>query len=145
MTAHRSDDTPGELLRSNVEQVIRGDWVAAVRGITLVSVARDGLVIAQEIDQGDVNGVGVAHSGVLYTIADSAAGITANALDPGARWLTDTATIHHQALAFRGDRLSATCTLVTDGADVRRFETVLHNEAGEVIAILDSVMHRVDS
>lgn len=124
---------------------MRSDWVAAFRGISLVSVDEDELVVSQVIDQSDVNGVGAAHGGVLYTIADSAAGITANALDIGAQWLTETATIHHQTLAHRGDRLTATCKLVTDGEDVRRFETILRNETGDVVAVLDSVMQRIDA
>lgn len=124
---------------------MRSDWVAAFRGISLVSVDEDELVVSQVIDQSDVNGVGAAHGGVLYTIADSAAGITANALDIGAQWLTETATIHHQTLAHRGDRLTATCMLVTDGEDVRRFETILRNETGDVVAVLDSVMQRIDA
>lgn len=145
MNAHRSDGAALGLQRSNVEQVMRSDWVAAFRGISLVSVDEDELVVSQVIDQSDVNGVGAAHGGVLYTIADSAAGITANALDIGAQWLTETATIHHQTLAHRGDRLTATCKLVTDGEDVRRFETILRNETGDVVAVLDSVMQRIDA
>lgn len=145
MNAHRSDGAALGLQRSNVEQVMRSDWVAAFRGISLVSVDEDELVVSQVIDQSDVNGVGAAHGGVLYTIADSAAGITANALDIGAQWLTETATIHHQTLAHRGDRLTATCMLVTDGEDVRRFETILRNETGDVVAVLDSVMQRIDA
>lgn len=142
--AHRSDGTIVKLLQSNVEQVIRGDWVAAVRGITVISVDENELVIAQTIDQSDVNGVGVAHGGVLYTIADSAAGLTANALDMESRWLTETATIHHQTLVHRGERLTAACKLVADGADTRRFETVVRNENDEVVAILDSTMQRIE-
>ncbi|QUY62365.1 PaaI family thioesterase [Gulosibacter molinativorax] len=145
MDAHRSESADVKLERENVLQVLRGDWVAAVRGITLVSVDDNELVIAQDIDQSDVNGVGAAHSGVLYTIADTAAGITANALEPGTQWLTDTATIHHQALAHRGDRLTATSKLVADGDGTRRFETTLRSSAGDVIAILDSVQVRIES
>lgn len=145
MDAHRGDDAAVNLEQRNVEQVMRGDWAAAVRGITLVSVGDNELVISQQIDQSDVNGVGVAHGGVIYTIADSAAGITANALAPGEQWLTESATIHHQALVHQGDSLIATCKLVSDGESVRRFETILKNQDGLVIAILDSVMERIDS
>ncbi|WP_192497089.1 PaaI family thioesterase [Gulosibacter chungangensis] len=144
MDAHRGEGATVELQRGNVEQVMRSDWVAAVRGITLVSVSADALVISQKIDQSDVNGVGVAHGGVLYTILDSAAGITANALEPGAQWLTESATIHYQTLAHQGDLLTATCTMISESADVRRFETVLENQRGEVIAVLDSAMERIE-
>lgn len=142
--AHRSKGAAVGLQRSNVEEVMRSDWAAAVRGITLVSVSEEALVISQEIDQSDVNGVGVAHGGVLYLIADSAAGITANALEPGAQWLTESATIHHQTLAHHGDVLSATCKLISEGEGVRRFETVLKNQQDVVIAVLDSTMERID-
>lgn len=145
MGAHRSENAAMNLQQRHVEQIMRGDWATAVRGITLVSVGDNELVISQKIDQSDVNGVGVAHGGVIYTIADSAAGITANALAPGEQWLTESATIHHQALVHQGDSLFATCKLLSDGDGVRRFETILKNQDGLVTAILDSVMVRIDS
>ncbi|NLA65397.1 MAG: PaaI family thioesterase [Leucobacter sp.] len=127
-----------ETRMSRVEEILAADQVTANLGVTLRQVTLEQLVMEFTVADQHVNGVGICHGGVLFTLADSATGVGANTLDDTSRWVTASANISFYRPAMRATVLTAVAFLVEiQSPRRRRFMAIISDAEGE-IARLDS-------
>ncbi|MGX7727837.1 PaaI family thioesterase [Rhodococcus sp. 2H158] len=88
--------------------LLEADSASRSRGIELVRVTEDELEVTMPVAAHDTNGVGVAHGGVAYFLADSAVGLAANSRRDGSH-VTASATMTYLAPGRAGDTLRAVC------------------------------------
>lgn len=147
--------------RARLERILTEDHRTVSLGMTVTELDEERIVVEQRVGPDDVNGLGICHGGVTFTLADSATGIGANTLDEVSAWVTVTSEIHFRGPARIGDVLAATCTLTGAPSARRRvFETVVRargatgttpaeNDGADgadgerVVATVDSIMVRL--
>ncbi|KAB1654287.1 PaaI family thioesterase [Pseudoclavibacter chungangensis] len=152
---------PAAFRRQRLERILTEDHRTVSLGMSVTTLDEERIVVEQRVGPDDVNGLGICHGGVTFTLADSATGIGANTLDEESAWVTVTSEIHFRGPAHIDDVLEASCTLVEAPSARRRvFETVVRARgaadevredagtgddapAGRVVATVDSVMVRL--
>lgn len=144
----RAAERDAEFRHRRLERILTEDHRTVTLGMRVTHLDEREIVIEQVVGPTDVNGLGICHGGVTFTLADSATGVGANTLDDESAWVTVTSEVHFRSPARIGDTLVATCVLVDAPSERRRtFETVVRTRAadgeGPVIAQVDSVMVRL--
>lgn len=129
--------------RHRIEALLERDTASRSRGVELVRASADEVEIRMRVGELDTNGVGVAHGGIAYFLADSAAGLASNSLDEYAR-VTASATMTYLAPAAAGEQLSAVCVgPVAERGRSSVFTVEVKNEHGDCIAVLHESLTRL--
>lgn len=144
----RAAGRDADFRRRRLERILTEDHRTVTLGMEITHLDEHAIVVEQLVGPTDVNGLGICHGGVTFTIADSATGIGANTLDEESAWVTVTSEVHFRSPARVGETLVATCVLVDAPSERRRlFETVVRTKAadgeGPVVAQVDSTMVRL--
>jgi acyl-CoA thioesterase len=79
-----------------------------------------------------VNGLGICHGGIMFTLADSAFAFACNSY--GEPMVAVSAAIDFLAPAPRGERVSASATEVVRGARHGIYDVAVTDAAGQVLA-----------
>lgn len=116
--------------------LLEADDASRSRGIELVRVTNDELEVIMPVATHDTNGVGIAHGGVAYFLADSAVGLAANSRGDGDH-VTASATITYLAPGRAGDTLRAVCAgPVAQQGRTSVYTVNVLDSAGRTIAVL---------
>lgn len=111
------------------------DRTAHLLGITIQNVAPGKATATMTVGDDMVNGLGVCHGGLMFTLADAAMAYASNAATPeGSQALATSATVDFLAPAMIGQRLTATA--VAQGAAGRStiHDVNVRNEDGLLVA-----------
>jgi acyl-CoA thioesterase len=128
------------------ERVVSGmmarDAFSQWLGIEVLTVKPDESVVRMTVRAEMVNGFGVAHGGISYSLADSALAFAANtngnvtvAIDNG---------ITYPAAVHVGDVLTATCTRDSSTRRLGFYRASVANQDGLVIATFKGTVYRTD-
>jgi acyl-CoA thioesterase len=128
------------------ERVVSGmmarDAFSQWLGIEVLVTKPDESVVRMTVRPEMVNGFGVAHGGISYSLADSALAFAANtngnitvAIDNG---ITYPAAIHV------GDVLTATCTRDSTTRRLGFYSVVVTNQKGVTVATFKGTVYRTD-
>jgi acyl-CoA thioesterase len=128
------------------ERVVAGmmarDAFSQWLGIEVVTTRPDESVVRMTIRAEMVNGFGVAHGGIAYSLADSALAFAANtngnvtvAIDNG---------ITYPAAVNVGDVLTATCTKESTTRRLGFYRVSVTNQMGKVVATFKGTVYRTD-
>ena len=109
------------------------DAVAAALGMVIVEERPGRAVITMTVRDDMVNGLGVCHGGMIFTLADTAMAYASNAAGPVA--LASSATIEFLRPATLGMVLTATCDAVTTAGRSVVHDTTVTAEDGATIAM----------
>ena len=128
------------------EQVVAGmmakDAFSQWLGIEVLTTKPDEAVVRMTVRSEMVNGFGVAHGGIAYSLADSALAFAANtngnvtvAIDNG---------ITYPAAINVGDVLTATCTKDSTTRRLGFYRVTVTNQKGVVVATFKGTVYRTD-
>lgn len=128
------------------ERVVSGmmakDAFSQWLGIEVLTTKPDEAVVRMTVRPEMVNGFGVAHGGISYSLADSALAFAANtngnitvAIDNG---ITYPAAIHV------GDVLTASCTKDSTTRRLGFYRVTVTNEKNETVATFKGTVYRTD-
>jgi acyl-CoA thioesterase len=132
------------------EQVLERRWAAAralldgdpasrSRGVELVGLTEDTVELGFVIERDDANGVGLAHGGLTYFLADTAVGIASNLGD--ASNVTASATVTYLAPAPLGEVVRAVCRGPIAGAGrTSVYTTTVTRSDGQPIVVVQATM-----
>ncbi len=109
------------------------DRASAELGIELVEAASGRAVVSMTVTDTMVNGLGVCHGGLVFTLADTAMAVASNS--GGGRTLASGAAIDFLAPSHTGDVLTATCIVVAKPGRNAVNDAVVVNQRGETIAM----------
>ncbi len=117
--------------RNRVEARLAADGYAGGLGIRLVDVGEDALAVALDLTDEHTNFHGATHGGVIFSVADCAFSLYANAYDQDASAI-DTHMVF-SAGTKPGDTLTATATEVHRGRTLATYRVLVHRNDGRVV------------
>jgi acyl-CoA thioesterase len=114
------------------DAMYEADQVRRQLGIELVEAADGNAVMRMTVGDGMINGHGLCHGGVLFTLADSACAYAANSRGPDS--VAAGATIDFFEPARHGDVLEARATELTRSGRRGVYDVTVATTAGRVLA-----------
>ena len=118
--------------RAAADALYAGDTASQALGIELLDAAPGCVRVAMTVRADMVNGHGICHGGVLFTLADSAFAFACNS--HGQPMVAAGASIEFLAPAPRGARLTATATETSRTSRGGIYDVVVGRETGEPLA-----------
>ncbi len=109
-------------------------------GIELVSVGAGTCTLRMRVRAEMLNGFGVAHGGITFSLADSAFAFACNS--HGRHAVSIHCTVEHIAPVFEGDELTATATEENLGNAVSNYAIRVTKQGDEAAAFFRGVAYR---
>lgn len=117
------------------EQVVRGmmakDAFSQWLGLEILEIAPDRSTVAMTVREEMVNGFGVAHGGIVFSVADSALAFAANT--HGKVTVSIDNAINYPAPIHVGDRITAAATMESSSKRLAFFRVAVTNQRGETV------------
>lgn len=124
-------------------EVFGADRYAALTGITIEYVGDHEAVCELMLDERHRNARGVAMGGVIFTLADFAAAVAANAPAADLHWVSLDSSIHFLSPAT-GDLLTATCRALKLGRSTALYQTIIESpDHSKQVAVVETTMIHV--
>jgi acyl-CoA thioesterase len=118
--------------RAAADALYAGDTASQALGIELLDAAPGSVRVAMTVRDDMVNGHGICHGGVLFTLADSAFAFACNS--HGEPMVAAGASIEFLAPAARGSRVTATATETSRTSRGGIYDVAVAGESGEPLA-----------
>ena len=130
--------TPGAIdaldrARSAVQSMYRTDRASQNLGIEILEVTPGHVRISMSVRPDMVNGHGLCHGGIIFTLADSAFAFACNS--HGEPMVGAGASIEYLAPTPAGERLTALATEVLRGARYGVYDVRITKSSGETVAL----------
>ncbi|MEZ5658826.1 MAG: hydroxyphenylacetyl-CoA thioesterase PaaI, partial [Burkholderiaceae bacterium] len=122
-----------ELARRAADAMWAEDHASKALGMEIEEIGPGRAVISMSIRGDMVNGLGVAHGGYVFLLADSTFAFACNSHNQ--RTVAAGAEIHFLAPSFLGDRLSATGQEVHRAGRSGIYDVTVRNQDGARIAV----------
>ena len=127
---------PQEVVQRMLEQDHFSQWME----LKVNSIAEGTSTVSMFVKQEMLNGFGVIHGGVLFSLADSAFAFACNSRDN--LTLALDAQINFIKKAVRGDLLTAYVEEVHSGKTTGVYEVKIRNQASDLIAVFRGTAYR---
>jgi acyl-CoA thioesterase len=118
--------------KAAVQSLFLADRVSQALGIEVVDVVPGRVRVAMTVRSDMVNGHGICHGGIIFTLADSAFAFSCNSL--GEAMVAAGASIEFLAPAPNGERVIATASAVSRTQRHGIYDVVVTKISGEVLA-----------
>lgn len=127
------------MTHSSLENVIEKDQFAQLVGIKIVQV-KDGSAVAElTVGEQHLNGLGMVHGGVIFTLADMAFAAAANSHGVDAVAINLTVSFINAAKA---GKLKAEASEVSLSSRLGTYQIRVLDDSGEIIASLQGTAYR---
>jgi len=131
--------TAQDLAEAVREALQARDKVAQGLGMQVLSIGPGVATLCMAVRDDMVNGVGLCHGGLIFTLADSAFGFAGNSRNE--RTVTSGMDIHFIAAAVPGDVLTASAREVCKAGRSGLYDVSVSNQRGEVVAMCRGRAH----
>jgi acyl-CoA thioesterase len=121
------------LARSAVQSMFRSDHASQNLGLQVLDVAPGSVRISMAVRPDMVNGHGLCHGGIIFTLADSAFAFACNS--HGEPMVAAGASIEFLAPTPAGELLTALATEVSRGARHGIYDVRVTRSSGETVAL----------
>jgi acyl-CoA thioesterase len=118
--------------RTQVESLHTQDRAARVLGIELIDVAAGCVRVAMTVRDDMLNGHGICHGGILFTLADTAFALACNS--HGEAMVAAGASIEFLAPVAGGERVIATAIETLRSERHGIYDVAVKNASGEAVA-----------
>ncbi|MEZ5651522.1 MAG: hydroxyphenylacetyl-CoA thioesterase PaaI [Burkholderiaceae bacterium] len=122
-----------ELASRAADAMWRDDHASQALGMEIQRIGPGTAEIAMTIRTDMVNGLGVAHGGFIFLLADSTFAFACNSYNQ--RTVAAGAEIHFLAPAHEGDRLTAVCQEVHRGGRSGIYDVTVRRQDGTRVAV----------
>lgn len=109
-------------------------------GMELVSIDEGACTLKMKVRAEMLNGFGVAHGGITFSLADSAFAFACNSR--GRHTVSIHCTIEHAAPVREGDELTATATEDNLGNQISNYAITVRKQDGTSVAFFRGVAYR---
>lgn len=106
------------------DKMLAADKYSQQLGMNLIDASAGNAVVIVVVTEEMCNGFGIAHGGIAYSLADSAAAFAANTKDGIAITISNAVQYHYPVRAK--DRLVAKATEVSRSRDVGQYRVTVH-------------------
>lgn len=138
MTPARPYDTARA--RARVDAMLARDAFSAWLGAELVSLDAHGCILRMTVRDDMVNGFGVSHGGIVFSLADSAMAFACNQ-DEAVTVATDNA-VSYPAAVRPGDCLVADARREQGAGRLAWYRAIVRNQDDVVVAIFRGTVYR---
>ena len=123
-----------------VDHMFEQDAFSQWLGIERLSVGPGRCSLRMTVRAEMLNGFGIAHGGITYSLADSALAFASNGR--GRQAVSIETSISHTTSAQAGDRLTATATEDHAGNRIAVYRIIIENQHGELVALFKGTVYR---
>ena len=108
------------------------DNASKAMGMQIVSVREGSAVLSMTVQENMVNGHGMCHGGMIFSLADSAFAFACNSQNFAA--VAAGASIDFLAPASAGDVLTASASIVSQGKKTGLYDVAVRNQSNRLVA-----------
>jgi acyl-CoA thioesterase len=123
-----------------VNTMYDNDWFSQWLGIERVEVLPGKCVLSMHVRKEMLNGFGIAHGGITYSLADSALAFASNS--HGMRSVSVETSISHTETVKEGDQLIATANEQHRSNKIGIYSVLITNQQSKTVAIFKGVVYR---
>jgi acyl-CoA thioesterase len=123
-----------------VDTMFGEDWFSQWLGIERVEVKPGRCVLSMLVRKEMLNGFGIAHGGISYSLADSALAFASNS--HGIRSVSVETNISHTETVREGDTLTATATENHRSNKIGIYTVLVTNQHSKTIALFKGTVYR---
>jgi len=123
----------------NVQRLLNADPYSRALGIELVSVTDAEIVVALDVGPDHLNSLDVGHGGMVFSLADCALSLAANAA--GDRAVAVDAHLVLTAPSREGDRLEARVTEASRGRTLGTYRVLVTRRDGKTVGLFTGTVH----
>ncbi len=128
--------SPKEIVHKMYDNDPFSKWL----GISIESVSKGNVVLSLKITQDMLNGFGIAHGGITYSLADSALAFSVNS--NGIQSVSLETSISHTKPLYLNDIIKATITEISLTNKTGIYEIKIHNQKEELVAFFKGIVYR---
>ncbi|MCB0584763.1 MAG: hydroxyphenylacetyl-CoA thioesterase PaaI [Phaeodactylibacter sp.] len=129
-----------ESARKIVSQMYENDPFSQWMGIERLNVGPGYCVLRMKIRREMLNGFGIAHGGITFSLADSALAFASNS--QGRHAVSIDTSISHIASLQEGDVITATAIEEQLGHRIGHYRVEVRNEEKEMVALFRGIVYR---
>lgn len=129
-----------DLAKKVVSKMYDHDWFSQWLGIERVSVEPGSCVLRMSIREEMLNGFGIAHGGITYSLADSALAFASNG--HGRMAVSVETSISHLEQLREGDVITATAEEMSLSNKIGVYHISVKNQKDEVVALFKGTVYR---
>lgn len=123
-----------------VDRMFDQDWFSQWLGIERVEVAAGRCVLRMTIRREMLNGFGIAHGGITYSLADSALAFASNS--HGRMSVSVETSISHTEQLKEGDVITATAEEMSLSNKIAIYHVTVTNQENETVALFKGTVYR---
>ena len=132
--------TPKDIVST---QMYDNDAFSKWLGIELVNIEHGNCVISLLVRKEMLNGFGIAHGGITYSLADSAFAFASNSY--GNHAVSIETSISHIKPIFEGDKLTATVVEKSRGKTIGVYEVLVVNQKNIMVSLFKGTVFIKDT
>jgi len=121
------------------EKLFESDAYSKALGIELVSVTDSEIVVGLDVGPDHLNSLDVGHGGMVFSLADCALSLAANAA--GDRAVAVDAHLVLTATSRQGDRLEARVTEASRGRTLGTYRVLVTRRDGKTVGLFTGTVH----
>ncbi len=129
-----------ELAKKVVDAMFDNDWFSQWLGIERVSVSPGRCVLRMTVRKEMLNGFGIAHGGITYSLADSALAFACNS--HGRKSVSVETSISHTEAVKAGEVITATAEEVSLKNKIAIYSIHVRNSEEKIVAVFKGVVYR---
>ena len=126
-----------------VRAMMAADRFSRSLGVEIIEIAPDRSVVSLTVRDDMVNGLGVAHGGVVYSLADTALAFASNT--HGTVTVSIENGISYPAAVRIGDTLTATAEQERATRRLAFFRVTVRNQTDEAVALFRGTVYRTST
>lgn len=128
--------SPQEIVQTMLSTDTYSQWL----GIEVLETKEGYCKLTMTVQPEMLNGHGIVHGGISYAISDSALAFASNS--SGNKCVSIETSIAHIAPILLHDQLFVTCSEIQRSKSLGRYESLVHNQKGELVARFQGTVFR---
>jgi acyl-CoA thioesterase len=129
-----------DLTEKVVSKMFDSDWFSQWLGIERVNISKGSCVLKMTVRKEMLNGFGIAHGGITYSLADSALAFASNS--HGRMAVSVETSISHTAQLKEGDVITATAEEINLTNKIGVYQVRVKNQKDEIVALFKGTVYR---
>ena len=129
-----------DLATKVVTKMYDNDWFSQWLGIERLTIETGSCVLKMTIRKEMLNGFGIAHGGITYSLADSALAFASNSY--GKMAVSVETSISHTKQLKEGDEITATAQEMSLTNKIAVYNVTIKNQHNEVVALFKGTVYR---
>jgi len=129
-----------DLATKVVAKMYDNDWFSQWLGIERLTIETGSCVLKMTIRKEMLNGFGIAHGGITYSLADSALAFASNSY--GNMAVSVETSISHTKQLKEGDEITATVQEMSLSNKIAVYNVTIKNQNNEVVALFKGTVYR---